>query len=100
MSAEFTVGPWTAEQVEPDFWQVRSGHNTVVVRLDRRRDGFSPYRERCEADARLIAAAPALRAALKDAIDSFEATGTLSDAVVANACELLARVDGESTGLE
>lgn len=90
VTKQYTPGPWAA---------FTDGNHTNIVSIsDQTRLVFAlPGRDKDEPDVRLATAAPDLLDTLKGVIDCFEAEGTLSDAVVARACEVLARVDGEST---
>lgn len=93
--SQHTKGPWYVNALRKHQVSTHpnGGPNTLIC------DTFEgPWEDReCLANARLIAEAPAMRAALDAAIECFKNSGTLSDAVVAQSCEVLARVDGEST---
>ncbi len=70
-----TPGPWEAVLLGPEQARVEfGGFKGVVVELDRSRDGSEAFRNRCHADASLIAAAPEL-------LDELQETGSLCAAL-------------------
>lgn len=64
-----TAGPWNVSNVA--YWQVDAGHERAVVRC---------YSKKAGADARLIAAAPDLLHACKEALKTLEMLGFDGDA--------------------
>lgn len=95
--ATHTPGPWTAhepqDQEHPGHktygWLV--SHNSGVGGRSQLVSGYSPIAPLCEADARLIAAAPDLLAALQDIAAHSHDTQAASIARVA-----IAKAEGNS----
>lgn len=70
-SAQHTPGPWTVHDWASDLRVQGANGETVVILRTQTGDGYQQYL----ANARLIAAAPALLAALKRAERSLQALG-------------------------
>ena len=74
--SQTTPGPWAATMIAQYQWKIAGANGWVVAGLYRRDDGHQGFKDACGADALLIAQAPALREALKDALivlDGFDA---------------------------
>ena len=92
MNAKHTPGPWRA-----DAWNfhsrttVRAGDETIAECHGHGRD-----RHQCEADARVIAAAPDLLEALEDALDLIESISPVEGDTVRKARAAIAAATGEA----
>ena len=63
-----TPGPWEADGLSGKFISAgKPGHEKIIAEVTRRRESFE-----ARDNARLIAAAPDMVAALEHAVDSFE----------------------------
>ena len=100
MLATHTPGPWQALGLGSDLRGANGEPIALIHVLG------SAQRETGEANARLIAEAPAMLAALRALVDQCEATSAWDDALagedpqmladVENARAILARIDGEA----
>lgn len=102
MSTQHTPGPWYAlpQQSSNSAYYIKgSDRNGEMQTIGLGAVAIIPRstRKPVDANARLIASAPSLFDALRDAIECFQNTGGLTDAAVDKACRALARAKGEIT---
>jgi hypothetical protein len=86
MTATHTPGPWIADKLlDRNAYNIfASGHCTALLTLEPGRyDGASPLCRNATADARLIAAAPDMLAALQHVLERATMPGFLRDEVKA-----------------
>ena len=86
--AQHTPGPWVVNGAAIEQDQDRDAQ--VIAHVYDERDGIDEW----GSNARLIAAAPELLAALREACSYIYATNPEVPAIHQRACELIARVEG------
>ena len=84
--SKHTVGPWKASEGLPsDVWHIDMPERSFSVVVSRADSDYDMPVSEVQANARLIAAAPELLAALEDVVESAQAncSGSLANAITA-----------------
>lgn len=76
MSAKHTPGPWTIDPEGETAWTIESASGTPLCDVYIERDSNNSPTPECEANARLIAAAPEMLVALQNAGNVLAALAT------------------------